>query len=172
MIMDVHGRDLRYFVTVAKVLLLHTCWHGYQHTAPAPGCKGAQHDSPGYHRHRESLIPAGPPGFHSTGSGRPSFFMRQLSRTPLLSTFIRGAGLISANNAEGLSRRFVLISRRADRLWPPFFRNSPDGTGPRRNLTEPARARASGRVSNGTKRASESVVTVRLVPIGVTRVAQ
>jgi hypothetical protein len=40
---NVHGnpvmalRSLRYFVAVAKVLLVHTGWHDYQHAAPSRG---------------------------------------------------------------------------------------------------------------------------------------
>jgi hypothetical protein len=129
---------------------------------------------------RQSRLPSAPGILDSCRAARFPFhwglggpaLLCVTCRAPLAFHIYRGASLISTNCADGLSRRFALLSRRADRLWPPFLRNFPGGTGPRRNLTEPARAGARGRVSNGTKRASESVVTVRLIPVGVARVAQ
>ena len=140
--------------------------------ASFPGTKGAQRDSPGYRRHRESLIPAGPPYSIPVGWAARLKLFRFFVAHPFAFLIRHGASRYSRIARRPVAPALVCLSRRADRLWPPFLRNCPGGTGPRRNLSGPVRAGARGRFSHGTKRAGESVVTVGLVPVGVARPAQ
>jgi hypothetical protein len=72
--------------------------------ASFPGTKGAQRDSPGYHRHRESLIPAGPPYSVPVGWAARLKLCVYLSRTPLRSSFVMARAVIRESRG-GLSRR-------------------------------------------------------------------